>query len=124
MSDPDHTPGIYEYDQATGRSELAMPFVVAGEGRAYEAKSYAAGWQMGRLHEALSSIDDILARTDPRPTFVRYIDDANVAQADLIAMSAGYRLVVRPAELPGFTYGAFIPTPTDPDTPGTQQGEV
>jgi hypothetical protein len=94
---------------------LVMPFVtVASNGGPHDDTAYAAGWEMGALNERLAH-----AHGD-RVTATLRAD--SVAQADLIAMHAGYTLnpLRRVGDNQFWVYCEFRPVTASPSLDDAQ----
>lgn len=70
---------------ADAEFEIAMPFVtVASKGGPHDDGSYVHGYEMGKLDQLLTP------GFEPRVEFT--VHEANLPQADLIAMRQNYRM--------------------------------
>lgn len=77
----------YEPDDDEHTYSLVMPFVVTkSTGGPFDDDAYCAGWEMGKLAAQLSTETVLWVATVLRA--------ANLPQADLIAMDAGWTMTV------------------------------
>jgi hypothetical protein len=89
---------------------LVMPFLpVASRGGPYDDGAYCAGYEMGRLDEALKGALGV-RRVEAT------IRMANVQQADLIAMQHGYHCTADASDdHPDWTHAIFEPSRGESD---------
>lgn len=93
MTDSEDQPGGYG---------LVMPFVsVASKGGPYDDDAYCAGWAMGALDTRLGAAMRLMSHEET-------VREADVPQADLIAMKNGYRMESTPSEVDGWVFCEFV----------------